>query len=488
MFTEQFNAPVHFESDNTSKPKVLIAGGGIGGLTLGILLNKAGVPFKIFERNYDVKQLGSAIAVGTNAMPLFKQLGIYDEFVKLAKPTTQVHVITDELDPVYTMDFGFLEELTTYESYIIPRPDLYDLLLRQVPEENIYTGKTVYNFDQDKKSVLVRFADATKHYCDILVGADGAYSKVRKTLYRSLEAENKLPASDNAPLPFKAVCLVGETGPLDPEEFPDLKDELCKDYSIVGTKNMYTWCTFTTKKNTLCWMVIEFLDKEVSREDDSDHYSEWGPQAAEEMCNKVRDFNVPGGKDGKVHTLGDLIDKTPKELISKVLLEEKLFNTWYHGRVVLLGDACHKLVPSSGQGGVSAMHDAIALANWIVSLESPSMVDVENAFKEYHAERFPIAKDEFDTSQGFTDILGKGYRSTLTRFVLGWLPASVFRKIIIKMSLVRPQASFLPLIEDKGTLEKVPQPSLIKTLPILEARALSKARAAKRPDYSVAAV
>lgn len=56
------------------------------------------------------------------------------------------------------------------------------------------------------------------------------------------------------------------------------------------------------------------------------------------------------------------------------------------------------------------------------------------------------------------------------------------------MSLVRPQASFLPLIEDKGTLERVPQPSLAKTLPILEARALSKARAAKRPVSSVAAV
>ncbi|KAG0354647.1 hypothetical protein BG005_006315 [Podila minutissima] len=481
MFTANYNSPVHFEPDNTSKPKVLIAGGGIGGLTLGILLKKAGIPFKIFERNYDVKQLGSAMAIGGTATPMLKQLGIYDEFVKVAKHTSHVHVITDEMDPVYTMEFGFLEELTTYKTFIIPRPDLYDLLLRQIPEENIHFGKTVYNFDQSKQHVLVRCADASKHYCDILVGADGAYSNVRKTLYSSLEGKDKLPASDSAPLPFKAVCLVGQTGPLDPEEFPDLKDEMCKDYSIVGTKSMYSWCTFTTKKNTLCWMVFHFLDKERSKGDDSYHYSEWGPQAAEAMCKEVRDFKVPGGKDGKVHTLGDLIDKTPKELISKVMLEEKVFSTWYDGRVVLLGDACHKLVPSSGQGGVSAMLDAVALANWIVSLESPSMVDVENAFKEYHAERFPIAKDEYDATQGFTNVLGKDYRSMLTRFVLGWLPASVFRQIVIKMSLVRPQASFLPLIEEKGTLELAPQPSLTKTLPILEKRARAKERASKSP-------
>lgn len=85
-------------------------------------------------------------------------------------------------------------------------------------------------------------------------------------------------------------------------------------------------------------MVIEFLDKPRSKEDDSYHYSEWSTQAAEAMCKEVRDFKIPGGKDGKVHTLGDLIDKTPKELISKVMLEEKLFSTWHGGRVALLGD------------------------------------------------------------------------------------------------------------------------------------------------------
>lgn len=53
------------------------------------------------------------------------------------------------------------------------------------------------------------------------------------------------------------------------------------------------------------------------------------------------------------------------------------------------------------------MHDAVALANWIVSLESPSMVDVNNVFKEYQAERYPIAKEEFEQSQVFTNVLGK---------------------------------------------------------------------------------
>lgn len=85
-------------------------------------------------------------------------------------------------------------------------------------------------------------------------------------------------------------------------------------------------------------MVIHFLDKESSKKNDSFRSSEWGPEAAEAMCKEVRDFKVPSGKKGTTMTMGDLIDKTPKNLISKVMLEEKVFDTWYGGRTVLLGD------------------------------------------------------------------------------------------------------------------------------------------------------
>lgn len=93
-------------------------------------------------------------------------------------------------------------------------------------------------------------------------------------------------------------------------------------------------------------MVIQFLDKETSKKNDSFRNSEWGIEAAEAMSKEVRDFKVPGGKDGKVRTLGDLLDRTPKGLISKVMLEEKVFDTWYGGRTVLLGDGKHVLFVS----------------------------------------------------------------------------------------------------------------------------------------------
>lgn len=120
------------------------------------------------------------------------------------------------------------------------RPDFYNLLRKQIPEENICVGKSLYNFDQDKKSVVVRCSDTTKYYCDILVGADGAHSKVRETLFRSRDGKGELPSSDTAALPYGCICLVGQTDVLDPEEFPDLKEEFCKDYSVIGSSSKYS--------------------------------------------------------------------------------------------------------------------------------------------------------------------------------------------------------------------------------------------------------
>ena len=84
-------------------------------------------------------------------------------------------------------------------------------------------------------------------------------------------------------------------------------------------------------------MVLQYLTESTSKEHDTFRNSEWGPEAAMSMSQQVRDFPVMIGKD-KISSLGDLFDRTPKDLISKVVLEEKVFKTWYSGRTVLLGD------------------------------------------------------------------------------------------------------------------------------------------------------
>ena len=123
---------------------------------------------------------------------------------------------------------------------MVTRPQLYDVLLRQVPKEHVHLGKKVLTMDQGNNKVLLRFSDGTEVEGDILVGADGAYSAVRQNLYAKLLKDKRLPASDALPLPFSTVCLVGQTRPLTKEEFPDVALEESQFRRTIGTDKMYS--------------------------------------------------------------------------------------------------------------------------------------------------------------------------------------------------------------------------------------------------------
>ncbi|KFH70983.1 hypothetical protein MVEG_03829 [Podila verticillata NRRL 6337] len=335
---------IHFtpeEVEAVSKPNVLISGGGIGGLTLALLLHKANIPFLVFERAKEIKPLGSAIVMGSSVAALFKQLGIWDEFVERSKVYRTVNMYKEDLKLMITMTGPWLEEAAGCLNSVISRPQLYDLLINSVPRDRILLGKRILSFSQNEDNVMITCSDSSSYYGDILVGADGAYSAVRQNLYKQLKKAHKLPSSDDVTLPFRCVCLVGQTMPLDPEEFPQMKEDLSEVNSVLGVSTMCTWFTSATKQNTVCWSVIHFLDKDSAKRNDSFRNSEWGPEAAEALAREVRDFKVPGGKDGKELTLAEYIDRTPSDLMSKVMLEEIVFDTWYGGRTVLLGDGTY---------------------------------------------------------------------------------------------------------------------------------------------------
>ncbi|KAG0373980.1 hypothetical protein BGX24_010989 [Mortierella sp. AD032] len=386
----EINPAITFKDDRSviysKRPKVLIVGAGLGGLTLGMLLHKADIPFEIYERAPEVKPLGSAMYFNSTTANLFK--------------------------------FGA-------KGYIVTRPQLYDLLLRQIPNERIHLGKKVLTMDQGGNGVLIRFSDASEAESDILVGADGAYSAVRQGLYAILKKSNKLPPADALPLPFSTVCLVGQTRAICPSEFPDVGHDQCQFRRV--------WSTFTTAQNTVAYNVILFLDEEMSTTNDAFRNSEWGPEAAMAMCEEVKDFPVISGGDKEL-TLGDLFAWSNKEQISKVMLEEKVFKTWYDCHTVLIGDACRKFSPSGGAGAANAMHDAVALANGINGLPFHPIADeIEDAFKEYRAERIDWVITAYNSSKALKNMAG--------------------------------QVAFLPLVEYKGTFPPSHQPSLSVNAP-----------------------
>ncbi|KAF9093614.1 hypothetical protein BGX23_003117 [Mortierella sp. AD031] len=455
----------------TEKPTVLIVGAGLGGLMLGALLESCNIPYLIFERAAAVKHLGSALSLSSPLLPLFEQLGIFEKCETVAKPFSEVALYRESKGLIKVNDHAALVEYTGYKKYIISRPVLYDLIREKVPGHKIHFSKRVLTISESNNKVTIQTADDCVYTGDILVGADGAYSTIREQLYEILKKERRLPESDKEDLFFTCTSLVGQTGPLDPEEFPCIKETECEFNSTLADGKPYSWAMFTTAQNTICWIVARHLDAASSKAAEEERLknnenSEWGPNAAQSMCDETRHFRLPID-DGK-WTLGDMFDRTPKDLISKVMLEEKVFETWYSGRTVLLGDACHKLHPLGGHGAVTAMHDALALANLIYALPNSSSEEIHKTFAEYKAERMPLVLESFKNSQILAKSMDTGFWGTVAVFVSTCIPKWLWNIFSRNMAKNRPQAGWLPQIPSKGTIPAVVSPSTEKARAVFE--------------------
>lgn len=121
---------------------------------------------------------------------------------------------------------------------------LYQILMSHVPHEKIHMGKNIVSFSQDNHATVVTCEDGTVFRGDILVGADGVYSTVRRNMYAQMlqnpSMDARLPESDKEQLSFTSTCLVGQTAPLDTSKFPFVKGTDCKVGSVVGDNKPYT--------------------------------------------------------------------------------------------------------------------------------------------------------------------------------------------------------------------------------------------------------
>ncbi|KAG0259304.1 hypothetical protein BG011_002725 [Mortierella polycephala] len=570
---------------------VLIVGGGIGGLMLGIMLERAGIEYQILERSSEHRPLGSAICMNGTVLRIFEQLGLLEELYKISKFAGRLHLAKEDMTTLGHVDLEHFHERYGYHSIVFGRPDLFKLLVAHIPDGRILMSKRVLSTSQTEEGILVRCSDGSIYHGDILVGADGAYSSVRQCMHKSLKDKGLLPRSDSQQLKFDQHCVVGITDEMDPEKYLTLKDKVCELYGIVGNKRPYTLWLIPIVGNRFAWSIGgRTPDSEVGQEDvRSFSFAEWWPELATDVCDLVRDYSLPdfktpyhqnehyknttlpdhphkdhhasdnasvsdnsschsavrsdsapvssassvcaeehgtshpkgahgvgtiGGKGylsplseplhqthtftngsnasttsssttdashrhgpkrptpppAKPGTVAEILDATPTDRISKVMLESKLFKVWHHERTVLIGDACHKVLPFTGQGAIQAILDSIALANALYDMTSGSIDDVTKAFKTYSNERIPIAKGAVTGSRSMGKLLN--VQSKLLDFVrkisFSHVPTWILKMATDRLHLYRPQLTYLPMVPDRGTAKAHKQDYSPKYLKKLE--------------------
>ncbi|OAQ26111.1 FAD/NAD(P)-binding domain-containing protein [Linnemannia elongata AG-77] len=369
-------------SQKHPNPRVIVVGAGIGGLMMGLLLGKAGITYQIFERSANVKAL------------------------------------------------------------VFSRPELYDILLRQIPKDRISFNKRILSMRRSAGGTRIYCSDNSIYEGDIVIGADGAYSAVRHNMHKMMKAdEGVAPVQDVKDMAMPYMCMVGTTGPMDPVKYPQLSDPLNHLHHVIGT-DIHSWTVITIPKNRFCWSVMVQVKDQAEAKEQRFRNSEWGPEANNPLIDEVKDFPITFGG-----TLGDVIKATPKDRISKVMLEEKLFETWHYRNVVLIGD-----------GAMNAMQDAVVLANCLYDLKDLSPESLTAAFEDYKSQRYKEAKKQVANSKLNARVSsGQTFVEKIVRhLILNFVPTSVKARQFSKAAAYRPQVAFLPSVTDRGLIKALP--------------------------------
>ncbi|KAG0340665.1 hypothetical protein BG004_006330 [Podila humilis] len=434
------------------KPVVLIVGAGLGGLMLGLLLQKAGIEFFIFERAAKVRPLGSALSISSNILPVLEQLGLLEDVEKFSYPISSLDMFHESLQSIGTIDLSSFNDITGYSIRILARHELYDLMLSKVEPSRLLFNKKVLSTQQNPEGVMVRTADNSMYHGDILVGADGAYSAVRESLYAELEQKGLLPSEDREEMHMASLSMVGTTKTLSPEQYPILKDGRCNFSTVLPKGKPHSITSATLPNNRIAWGTTTQISRQQA-EDMMFRSSDWGTEAHKSLIDEMREFPVKIGG-----TLGDLIDATESDLVSKVYIEEKLFQTWNYGRTGLLGDAVHKMQPGAGQGAVAAMQDAVILANSIYDIEDPTYENIQAALSDYRSQRFVHAEAQVELAKTMSRVMfGQKWYERLLRKIIYNLPKWAQTQSHMRVAAYSPMVMFLPPPPTRATIKLLPQ-------------------------------
>ncbi|KAG0296807.1 hypothetical protein BGZ98_000808 [Dissophora globulifera] len=442
-----------------ARPKdlpIIIIGGGLAGLVLGIMLDEAGIDYHILEQASALRPLGTSITLHPVIMDIMDQLGLLEDMCKMSKPLRGITVLSSGGRRKGRIDARSKKR----------KPDLHEYLLKRIPARKLTMGKRVIDISETQSEVTVTCMDETTYVGQLVIGADGAYSSTRQIMYRKLAERGLLPESDKNPLYFDKQCVVGITSPLDPSKYPVLRDDSCEVKVILGKDQHTSMWILPLQGNRMAWCVggpdphvlyhhddssSGYSSSNTSNSSHSRRGRDWYPETVVEICEDVRNFKSPYG--GSVM---DLIAATPKGLVSKVLLEEKLFHTWYNGRVVLVGDACHKIVPFFGQGASQAILDCACLVNMLYEMRTGSQAEMTSIFQNYVEMRSETARIASDSSREFADLIyDQGFKANIARnIVLRFTPTWLLRMITGTTNSDRPTLHYLPLPKDYRSNKK----------------------------------
>ena len=353
---------------------VIIVGGGIGGLTLALDLHRLGIPCRVFEAVPKITQVGVGITVLPHAMRILTDLGLQEALLARGLATRESVFYNRFGQFVWQEPTGKYAGLP-YPQLSVHRADLHDVLLQtareRLGEDRLVFGARLVQADQDSDSAWATFEQAAETAPEgtertftqrgsVVIGCDGIHSTLRRQLH-----------PDEGPPLYQGLNMWRGVTPWKP--FLSGASMLRVGWYPTGKLTIYPCRDNIDGQGTqlMNWIAAVKTDRFVERD--------WGRQGRlEDFIDTFADWtfdflDVPG------------VLRAADQILEFPMVDQEPVSRWTFGRLTLLGDAAHPMVPRGSNGAGQAIVDCRALSTALAEADDP-----REALKAYEAERLPV--------------------------------------------------------------------------------------------------
>jgi salicylate hydroxylase len=326
--------------------RAVVVGAGIGGTAAALALARAGIDVQVYEQARQLTEVGAGVALAPNGLRMLELLGVGEGIMRLGARHVSTELLLSDGRPVRHEPDQFAQAGRNVGMH---RADLLGLLAGQLPPGTVHAGRRCTGLRQDADSATAGFADGTTAMADVVIGADGIHSVLQGFVTGPAEPV------------FSGVVAYRGLVPRLPE-YP------------AGAMRMWTgetkhFLVFPVRAGQLL-NYVGFVPSEISVRESwsapgdpaalAAHFAGWDPAIA----SVIAAISGPGGSGFQ----WGMYDRAP-------------LPRWSSGRLTLLGDAAHPMLPHLGQGVNQALEDAVVLATLLGA--SPNPADVPRALATY---------------------------------------------------------------------------------------------------------
>ncbi|KAI1126484.1 FAD-dependent monooxygenase [Nemania abortiva] len=341
-------------AEHKQRYEVIIAGGGIAGVTLALMLEKLGITYILLEgRDTLESDRGAGIGLQPNGLRILDQLGLVEDIERATVPL-ETWFSYDAEGNLMSASSAMRQyrDRIGYPVAFIERPKLLPIMTRRIQRlDCIKTSARVTSIEETDNHVVVTTSDGFSVTADIVVGADGVRSAVRKHIDSTLSGGSILSADNYMKVGFSTVYgMSAPTEGIAPgERFAVYREQ----ETVIG---------FTGQDGIVFWFVFEALKDSVPLS----RAPKYNEAEAEALCKTVAGVQVtPRLK------FGDLFENRVTAV--KIAIEEGIAQEWHTDRAVIVGDAACKTTPAGGQGANQAIESCAVLVNKLMEARKATM-------------------------------------------------------------------------------------------------------------------